>query len=207
MYFELYQGISYDSIDIQALKNPQHSQYHIIASLLWSQPLPHFYTTLILKRFTQCSNQLTGTIPESFASFKSSVDLKLANNKLSGPIPKSLGNAKLSGLDVSGNRFTGDVSFLFGKDKLLGDLSLSKNQFKFEFTNIELPQGLRTLDISYNEIYGSIPKNIGQLPVLQSIDFSNNQLCGQIPSALKQFNASLFANNKCLCGAPLAPCK
>lgn len=173
----------------------------------FSGTIPSFLSILPnLYSLDLSSNKLTGSIPESFGSFKPGLDLKVMNNQLSGMIPRSLGKANLSGLDVSGNRFTGDASFMFTGDRL-GDISLRQNQFKFDFTNVNLPQGLRTIDIAHNQIYGSIPRNIGQLPVLQSVDFSYNQLCGQIPTGLKQFDPSRFANNKCLCGVPLPPCK
>lgn len=159
-----------------------------------------------LFRLDLSSNKLTGSIPVSFGSFKRNVDLKLMNNKLSGTIPRSLAQADLLGLDVSGNQFTGDVSFILGGTRL-NDFIIRQNHFKFDFTNVRLSQNLGIIDIAHNEIYGSIPKEIGQLPVLQTIDFSYNQLCGPIPSSLKQFNSSAFAHNKCLCGAPLPPCK
>ncbi|KAL2923776.1 Polygalacturonase inhibitor 1 [Bienertia sinuspersici] len=151
-------------------------------------------------------NKLTGSIPESFASFQppNGLQLKLMNNQLSGTIPKALARTKLAGLDVTGNRFTGDVSFLFGKNKILGDLSLRQNNFKFDFAKVGLPEVLRTLDISHNSIYGSLPSD--QL-ALFSIDVSYNQLSGPIPSSLSKFNASNFEHNKCLCGAALSPCK
>ncbi|XP_021724024.1 polygalacturonase inhibitor 1-like [Chenopodium quinoa] len=154
-------------------------------------------------------NKLTGSIPASFGSFNTNLSLLLYDNQLSGPIPKSIGQAKLSKVSVSNNQLSGDASFLFGSDKtVLTDVSLRNNKFKFDFSNVDLPQGLRNLDIAHNMIYGSLPKRLGQLP-LQSIDVSYNKLCGKIPTGrrLKTFSPSFFAHNKCLCGAPLPPCK
>jgi len=153
-------------------------------------------------------NKLTGSIPESFGSFKTGLTLQVFDNLLSGSIPRSLGQANLTILDVSGNRFTGDVSFLFARDKALNTIVLRQNKFKFDFTNVDLPQFLRGIDIAHNQIYGSLPKRLGQLP-LSFIDVSYNQLCGPIPKGrrLKRFSPIRFAHNKCLCGPPLPPCK
>ncbi|XP_021724029.1 polygalacturonase inhibitor 1-like [Chenopodium quinoa] len=153
-------------------------------------------------------NKLIGTIPKSFGSFKSALTLQVWGNKLSGTIPRSLGHANLTILDVSDNKFTGDVSFLFARDKPLGTIVLRNNKFKFDFTNVDLPRGLKGIDMTRNKIYGSLPKRLGQLP-LQFIDVSYNQLCGRIPTGrrLKRFEPFRFSHNKCLCGAPLPPCK
>uniref|UniRef100_A0A803LFX2 Uncharacterized protein n=1 Tax=Chenopodium quinoa TaxID=63459 RepID=A0A803LFX2_CHEQI len=126
-------------------------------------------------------NKLTGSIQASFGSFNTNVSLLLYDNQLSGPIPKSLGQAKLSKLRISNNQLSGYASFLFGIDKPeLTDVSLRNNKFKFDFSNVDLFQGLRNLDIAHN--------------MSQQDD-------------IKTFSPSLFAYNKCLCGAPLPPCK
>ncbi|KNA21659.1 hypothetical protein SOVF_041230 [Spinacia oleracea] len=151
------------------------------------------------------SNKLTGTIPESFGSFKN-ISLDLSDNHLSGAVPRSLGHANLTYLSVGRNKLTGDVSFLFARDKPLKTINLSRNKFKFDFTNVDLPHGLELIYISQNMIYGSLPKRLGKVP-LYSIDVSRNQLCGPIPTGLQAFSPSKFAHNKCLCGVPLPPCK
>uniref|UniRef100_A0A803LFX5 C2 domain-containing protein n=1 Tax=Chenopodium quinoa TaxID=63459 RepID=A0A803LFX5_CHEQI len=96
-------------------------------------------------------NKLTGSIQASFGSFNTNVSLLLYDNQLSGPIPKSLGQAKLSKLRSSNNQLSGYASFLFGIDKPeLTDVSLRNNKFKFDFSNVDLFQGLRNLDIAHN---------------------------------------------------------
>ncbi|KAK9664576.1 hypothetical protein RND81_14G052900 [Saponaria officinalis] len=154
-------------------------------------------------------NKLIGSIPPNFGSFKNpDLQLDLSFNSLTGPLPTNLGRVNITAINLSNNRFTGDASFMFGNQKtVLTSINLSNNQFKFDFSNTGLPPGLKNLDISHNMIYGSLPKNIGQLP-LQTIDVSFNQLCGQIPTGrrLKRFSANKFSNNKCLCGLPLPAC-
>lgn len=153
---------------------------------------------------------LTGSIPDSFGSFKNpNLKLRLSANRLSGPIPRSLGRANMSGIILALNKFTGDASFLFGKDKtMLREIDIAFNHFEFNLSNVDLPQGIKVLDISRNKIYGSLPKRLGQLP-LQTLDVSHNRLCGMIPTGrrLKRFSPDSFSHNKCLCGPPLPPCK
>lgn len=133
----------------------------------------------------------------------------LSQNRLSGPLPKSLRQANVTQLELSMNELTGDASLLFGKDEtMLEVIKLHHSNFKFDFSNLDLPMGIRTLDISHHEIHGSLPKRLGQLP-LRSINVSYNNICGMIPTGrwLKRFSPDSFANNKCLCGPPLPPCK
>ena len=119
-------------------------------------------------------------------------------------------NAKFESKSNSDNRkiknITSEIkirtkNFKFCKDKTMLELiKLDHNNFKFDFSNLDLPMGIRTLDISHNEIHGSLPKLLGQLP-LESINVSYNNLCGMIPTGgwLKQFSRESFAHNKCLC--------
>lgn len=174
-------------------------------------PIPASLSQLTkLGRLDLRANRLTGPIPASFGSFKNpEINLFFGQNRLSGPIPRSFGNANVSALDLSMNRFTGDASFLLGRDKTaLETLYLNHNHFKFDFSKMEFPITIRNLDIQHNEIYGSLPKQVGQL----RWDFfmvNNNRLCGKIPTGrrLKHISPDNFTHNKCLCGVPLPPCK
>nr|AFK36170.1 unknown [Medicago truncatula] len=84
-----------------------------------SGPIPASLAQLPkLNELSLFQNQLTGSIPESFGSFKNpALNIDLSSNNLSGPIPSSFGKAKITALVLSKNKFSGDASFLFGKDK------------------------------------------------------------------------------------------
>ncbi|XP_021729127.1 polygalacturonase inhibitor-like [Chenopodium quinoa] len=169
------------------------------------------YTSINLVLFVYINFRLklNGSIPESFGSFKSELGiLRLDTNGLSGPIPKSLGQANINQLYLNHNQFTGDASFLFTSDKPMERVILSDNHFKFNFSYVDLPWRLNYIDLSYNELYGSLPRRLGQLQ-LRYVNFRNNQLCGKFPKGrrLKQFSPIGFTNNMCLCDAPgLPPC-
>jgi hypothetical protein len=154
-------------------------------------------------------NKLTGSIPESFGTFKGSVpDLYLSHNQLTGEIPASLGNMDFSVIDLSRNKLVGDASMLFGLNKTTNNVYLSRNLFEFNLSNVVFPSTMENLDINHNKIFGSIPPQMTQLP-LQSLNVSYNRLCGQIPvgGKLQSFDYSTYFHNRCLCGAPLGNCK
>ncbi|KAK1313165.1 hypothetical protein QJS10_CPA06g01733 [Acorus calamus] len=68
---------------------------------------------------------------------------------------------------------------------------------------------LLTFDVSHNSHTGSIPANITNLRFLQAFNVSYNGLCGKIPQGgqIQSLSPDEFSHNKCLCGAPLEPCK
>ncbi|KAL9255763.1 Polygalacturonase inhibitor-like protein [Drosera capensis] len=156
------------------------------------------------------ANRLTGSIPATFNSsnLPNPFGLHLALNKFSGPIPQSVGTVNLTFIEFTLNNFTGDATFLFGKEKTgLTYVSLSRNSFSFDFSKVVIPNNLVDLDISNNHIFGSLPPSI-ILPPFDEFNVSYNKLCGRIPTGgfLQEFDASAFMDNQCLCGNPLPPC-
>uniref|UniRef100_A0A175YFV4 Leucine-rich repeat-containing N-terminal plant-type domain-containing protein n=1 Tax=Daucus carota subsp. sativus TaxID=79200 RepID=A0A175YFV4_DAUCS len=107
--------------------------------------------------------------------------LDLSNNKFSGDVPDSLGNLKgLKLLNLSYNKLSGYIPQSFG------DL-----------------ESIETLDLSYNNISGTIPQSFRKLEQLSVLDVSNNKLSGKIPRGgqMDTMNdPTYFANNSGLCG-------
>ncbi|KAJ0984495.1 hypothetical protein J5N97_002851 [Dioscorea zingiberensis] len=154
-------------------------------------------------------NKLTGTIPPSlFHSPPRREWLDLSDNLLTGEIPRSLGDADVPFIFLSGNCLTGDASFLFGAEKRTSEIDLSNNQLEMNMSSLSFPLFLRTLDLSHNRIYGTIPDSIADLPVLSTFNVSYNVLCGRIPTGAQMvmFDESCYAHNECLCGTPLPSC-
>ncbi|CAN8257010.1 unnamed protein product [Cochlearia groenlandica] len=154
-------------------------------------------------------NKLTGPIPESFGSFIGVVpDLLLSHNQLSGSIPKSLGKLDFNQFDVSRNKLEGDASMLFGVDKKIFLIDLSRNMFEFDLSKTKLPMALGVVDLNHNRITGNIPVQWTEFSI-QVFNVSYNRLCGRIPSggSLQSFESYDYFHNKCLCGAPLDACK
>ncbi|KAJ6804247.1 polygalacturonase inhibitor-like [Iris pallida] len=157
-------------------------------------------------------NRLTGSIPGSLFSRTpngSLAELDLSGNKLTGSVPKSFAGVGFATVRLSENGLVGDASFLFGRSKPLQLIMLQRNKLAFDLSGVEYPSDLTYVDVSHNRIYGSISEQILEGPVLHYLDVSYNELCGKIPSGgfFSTFIPGDYSHNKCLCGAPLSPCK
>ncbi|GAU28348.1 hypothetical protein TSUD_256760 [Trifolium subterraneum] len=69
------------------------------------------------------------------------------------------------------------------------NIDLSQNKFEGEIPNFigEL-QALKGLNLSHNRLAGHIPQSIGNLSSMESLDLSSNILTGVIPSELTNLN-------------------
>ncbi|KAF2318898.1 hypothetical protein GH714_011528 [Hevea brasiliensis] len=115
----------------------------------------------------------------------------------------------LTSIDLSGNKFTGEIPQSIGKLKSLKLLNLSHNQLT---GNIQPSLGnlsnLESLDLSSNLLVGRIPMQLTYLTFLEVFRVSHNQLEGPIPEG-KQFNtfdSTSYEGNLGLCGFPLEKC-
>ncbi|KAM3393967.1 hypothetical protein P3S68_002968 [Capsicum galapagoense] len=63
--------------------------------------------------------------------------------------------------------------------------------------------GLEFLDLSHNNILGTIPKSLEKLQNLKYFDVSINKLYGEIPSGgpFKNLSSQIFTDNEALCGS------
>ncbi|KAG7640231.1 Leucine-rich repeat [Arabidopsis suecica] len=161
------------------------------------------------------NNNFTGEIPPELGKCTTLVWLDLNTNHLTGEIPPRLGrqpgSKALSGL-LSGNTMAfvrnvgnsckgvgGLVEFSgIRPERLLQIPSFKSCDFTRMYSGPILSlftryQTIEYLDLSYNQLRGKIPDEIGEMIALQVLELSHNQLSGEIPFTIGQLkNLGVF---------------
>ncbi|XP_027775112.1 receptor-like protein 9DC3 [Solanum pennellii] len=167
------------------------------------------------------SDEFTGTLPSNlFKSFEGMMDEEETRTistqtdyvyKISLVIKGNEYNMSITSImtsvDLSSNRFEGDIPNSIGSLSSFVLLNLSHNSFggriPAEIANL---QPLEALDLSWNKLIGEIPGQLSSLTFLEVLNLSYNHLAGHIPIG-KQFNTfpnDSYCGNPDLCGFPLS---
>ncbi|KAH0656975.1 hypothetical protein KY285_031857 [Solanum tuberosum] len=134
-------------------------------------------------------NRFYGSIPSIICQFQYLQILDLSVNGLSGEIPHCFNNFTLLYQDDSfGEPMGFNIQGLHGNPLTyylyIGDLLIQWKNPEFEYKNPLLD--LMTIDLSSNELVGSIPKEIAEMRRLQSLNLSRNDLNGSIIEGIGQ---------------------
>ncbi|XP_042485591.1 receptor-like protein 15 isoform X1 [Macadamia integrifolia] len=165
-------------------------------------------------------NHLNGPIPNNFCQLEWIRLMDLSHNSLSGSIPQcfnnisfgrriekeSISNIKSEGFwEIGSNSKTGAwvgaaegiefmtknmyFSYKGGILNFMSGMDLSFNNLTGGIPHeIGTLNGIHALNLSHNKLTGSIPKTFSNLEQIESLDLSYNKLTGEIPSELTVLN-------------------
>nr|AJZ70280.1 brassinosteroid insensitive 1 [Linum usitatissimum] len=119
--------------------------------------------------------------------------LDISSNNFSSLGPDFSSCEKLEYLDISGNRFSGELGTLLSTCENLAFLNVSINQFSGEIPAVGIKKKLKSLYLSGNQFHGEIPVSLVDdlCPGLVNLDLSFNNLTGSIPSGFERCSLSL----------------
>ncbi|KAL6851763.1 hypothetical protein ACP4OV_020327 [Aristida adscensionis] len=166
------------------------------------------------------SNKFTGTIPPELGELTSLQELKLQRNSFGpGKLPESfknltklrtlwMGHCNLTGefpshvtelpemewLDMPENSFTGGIPPEIWNLQNLKYLYLFSNRISGEIV-INGPikaAGLLEIDLSANQLSGTIPEGFGSLKNLRYLNLHQNSLSGEIPASIAKLPSLVF---------------
>ncbi|KAF7089541.1 hypothetical protein CFC21_092494 [Triticum aestivum] len=160
------------------------------------------------------NNHFTGEFPKSLWSVVTNelTVVMIQNNNFSGTFPTQL-PWNFTRLDISNNRFSGPIPTLAGKMKVfraannslcgeipwdlmgisqVGELDLSGNQINGSIPMTIGVLKLNALNLSGNQISGTIPAAFGFMSGLTILDLSSNELSGEIPRAINKLKLNFL---------------
>ncbi|KAL4591576.1 hypothetical protein LXL04_004545 [Taraxacum kok-saghyz] len=139
-------------------------------------------TTLSLE-----DNRFTGNIPPTLGKLQNLQVASLSMNQFSGPIPYAFGNLSLlTKLWLYSNKLECHIPSSLGNCRNLLELHLNGNKLngKIHAQLLQLSSLTIALDLSQNNLSGSLPTDVGDLKMLAYLDLSDNKLSGKIPGSI-----------------------
>ncbi|XP_076882411.1 receptor-like protein EIX2 [Bidens hawaiensis] len=148
-----------------------------------------------LKFLNLSSNQIKGKLPYMGELYlHGSPGLDLSNNHFEGEV--SLLPLTLNALNLSGNKFSGNLSFVCQLAMFLTFLDLSNNSFSGELPAcwMNFQEKLVVLNLSNNNLSGVIPSSLGSLDKLEALYLRANTLVGEVPESLSNCKSLRFVD-------------
>ncbi|CAI5493810.1 unnamed protein product, partial [Closterium sp. Naga37s-1] len=180
-----------------------------------SAPFPTEWMALTrLETLRAGLNGFTGSIPSTISALTALTILELYGNNISGSIPVGISKlTRLHALNLSHNQLTSMPSTINGghvsmaHNQLQGPLpsalvstsftlELQGNAFSGSLPNFDLwiTPSLHSLDVSDNQLSGSLPDSISRFAVLWELGLGGNNLSGVIPASLGGFTDLSYLN-------------
>ncbi|XP_052177420.1 probable LRR receptor-like serine/threonine-protein kinase At1g53440 [Diospyros lotus] len=138
---------------------------------------------------------LTGTLPPEFVNLSFLQEIDLSRNYINGSIPTFFPQLPLTILSLLGNRISGPIPKEIGDIATLEELILEDNQLGGTLPpNLGNLSSLRRLLLSANNFTGTIPATVGNLTNLEDFRIDGSSLSGKIPDLIGKWTKIRILN-------------
>ncbi|XP_052177839.1 probable leucine-rich repeat receptor-like serine/threonine-protein kinase At3g14840 isoform X2 [Diospyros lotus] len=171
-----------------------------------SGTIPPEWGTMNLVNISLLGNRLTGPIPKKLGNISTLVHLGVEFNQLSGAIPPEIGNlSRLEKLWLTSNNFTGELPEELARLTNLKDLRLADNYFTGKIPNfIQNWTNLGRLVIQASGLDGPIPFGIALLTKMTDLRISDlNGTQSSFPRLNNMINLKYLILRSCNLIGPL----
>ena len=188
-------GVSNTALNVLVLKN----------NMLDGEIPTSFLYLSSLQTLDLSNNRLQGELPSGSANaaFPLLRILNIANNTLSGALPSWLWSLpEVQIIDLSRNHFIGDISRnlsllrAYCTDQTFTNKSSFVTYDGFEliikngtYSSSYISKWQTSLDLSYNNLGGSLPADLESLIGLYSLNLAHNNFTGNIPKTVAQMKS------------------
>ncbi|KAL3615152.1 hypothetical protein CASFOL_040813 [Castilleja foliolosa] len=140
-------------------------------------------TKIVLKSYN-----LPGTLPANIVKLPYLQEIDFAYNLLSGTIPRQWASTQLVSISVLVNRLSGEIPRELGNITSLTYLNLEANHFSGPIPlDIGNLLNLKSLILSSNQLTGRLPVSFSELTSLNDFRISDNNLSGPIPDIIQNW--------------------
>ncbi|KAF0895813.1 hypothetical protein E2562_016546, partial [Oryza meyeriana var. granulata] len=174
------EGVIPDFTNCSNLKALWLNGNHLVGQLNINFPLQ-------LQELALAYNNLTGTIPSSFANSTELRKLSFSHNNIKGSIPNEFSNfLMMEVLILSSNMLTGRFPQAILNLSTLVDLSLGSNHLSGEVPSnfLDSLPNLQQLGLGNNFFQGHIPRSLGNTSNLRKLYLSRNNFTGVVPTSV-----------------------
>ena len=149
------------------------------------------YNLGLLNRMDLSMNLLTGNLSKDVVNLASLALLNLQHNQLKGRVPSFAASSKLEVIHLDNNQLTGSLPDLGIESVARVEFTISHNRLSGGFpvvgnTNLTafLDRGykIQRVDLSYNQLTGTVPALVALIPSLRYADVSGNRFTGPLPA-------------------------
>ncbi|CAH9060570.1 unnamed protein product [Cuscuta europaea] len=136
-----------------------------------------------LRSFELDGNHISGLFPNWISNWTRLESLQLSNNLLTGTFPP-INLPYISFIDITANGISGYLHGEICSAKSLNTIWFSSNFFNGQIdSTFRNCSRLKNLDLSQNDIYGELPPYLGELQLV-TLELSKNNLSGTIPDQI-----------------------